>query len=429
MFLLYNILITVFAPIWAPWMWLRTRVRKEQPIWSERFGNYELRPRKDRNRVWIHAVSVGEVVASMPILEALRAELPEHEIVLSVTTSSGHRTAREKAVGFYDHLVYFPIDVARFQLSAMQRVQPSVVAIMETELWMNFLWAAKVFDARTLLINGRISDRSFPRSRRLRFFYKVLLAQMDRCLMQSEQDVARIEALGAKGAEAFGNCKFDQALGGLDADPVEWRAKLRIDPNIPVVVIGSTRGEVDENFVLDALKLVGVEGLQIVHAPRHIERVEALSEAVRERFGSVGLRSQGDPSRYLILDSYGELDKVYSIADVVIIGGGFDNLGGQNLVQPLALGKPVLHGPHMQNFKEVAAASVAAGASLICTTPEELAVRIRELLANPDLRGRMGSEASRLVQANAGASKRYAAAIAAEARAFKAGGYNIASTP
>src|SRR5690242_19561687 len=137
MFFFYNVLITLLAPIWAPWMWLRTRGRKEPPNWNERFGNYLLTPRKDRKRKWVHAVSVGEVVACMPILKELRADLPDHEIVLSVTTSSGHQTAREKASELYDHLVYFPIDIARFQLAAMQHVQPSVVAIMETELWMN----------------------------------------------------------------------------------------------------------------------------------------------------------------------------------------------------------------------------------------------------------------------------------------------------
>jgi 3-deoxy-D-manno-octulosonic-acid transferase len=419
MFLLYNILIALFAPVWAPWMWLRTRARKEQPIWSERFGNYEIQPRKDRQRIWVHAVSVGEVVASMPILENLRTDLPDHEVILSVTTSSGHQTARDKAPHLYDHLVYFPIDVARFQLAAMQRVQPSVIAVMETELWMNFLWAAKVFDARTLLINGRISDRSYPRSRRLRFFYKALLANMDRCLMQTDQATARIKELGASKAETLGNCKFDQALASVEIDPDEWRAKLGIDPSLKTLVIGSTRGELEERFVLEALEAVGIREIQIVHAPRHMERVEALAEAVRERFGTVGLRSKGDSSRYLILDSYGELDKVYSVADVVIVGGGFDDLGGQNLVQPLALGKPVLHGPHMHNFREVAAASVAAGSSVICSTPQELAAEIRDLLGDSERRSEMGAAARLTVQANAGASKRYAAAIAAEAKAFK----------
>lgn len=417
MFVLYNILIVILAPLWAPWIWWRARARKEQPNWNERYGNYELKPRKDHKRIWVHAVSVGEVVASMPILEALRKELPEHEIVLSVTTSSGHQTAREKAAGLFDHLFYFPIDIARFQLAAMQHVQPSVIAIMETELWMNFLWAAKVFDARTVLINGRISDRSFRRSQKVRFFYKSLLSRMDRCLMQSEKDAERIRALGAANVEVLGNCKFDQALAGLDADPAEWRAKLGLDASLPTLVIGSTRGELEEAFVLDALGQVGLENLQVIHAPRHIERVPALLASAEKRFTGVGLRSQGKPCRYLILDSYGELDKVYGVADIVIIGGGFDNLGGQNLVQPLAHGKPVLHGPHMQNFREVAAASVDAGASLICTTPAELANRLRELIADPERRSKMGAAAAQLVQANAGASKRYAQAIAAEAAA------------
>ena len=197
MFVLYNILLTLFSPVWVIWMWLRTRARKEQPNWAERTGNYDLKPDKSKARAWIHAVSVGEVIAVMPILAELRAKAPDCEIVLSVTTSSGHQTAREKAQGLYDLLVYFPIDVARFQLAAMQRVQPRVVAIMETELWFNFLWAAKVFDAATLLVNGRISDRSFRRSIRARFFYRALLSRMDRCLMQTQEDADRISALGA----------------------------------------------------------------------------------------------------------------------------------------------------------------------------------------------------------------------------------------
>ena len=119
-----TILITLLALIWAPWMWIRTRARKEQPNWKERTGDYELRPTKDKIRIWIHAVSVGEVVACLPILEEVRKALPECELILSVTTSSGHQTARDKAAGLFDHLVYFPIDIARFQLAAMQRVQP-----------------------------------------------------------------------------------------------------------------------------------------------------------------------------------------------------------------------------------------------------------------------------------------------------------------
>lgn len=419
MFVVYNCLLSLLAPIWVLWMLLRTRKRKEQPNWAERRGDYTIAPRKDRKRIWVHAVSVGEVMAALPILRAIRERLQEHEIVLSVTTSTGHQTAVDKASELVDHIVYMPIDVARFTLNAIQRVQPSVVAIMETELWMNFLWAAKVFDCRTLLINGRISDRSFRRSRFIKFFYRPLLRKLDRCLMQTELDAERIRALGSLDSEVFGNCKFDQAIEGLDADREEWRAKLGINDDRPVVVIGSTRGDKEPEFVLEAIALVGLEKCRVVHAPRHVETAQALFTAAKERFDKVGLRSEQATADYLILDTYGELASVYSIADVAIIGGGFDDLGGQNLIQPLGHGVPVLHGPYMQNFKDVAAASVACGASEICATPAELARALLALLEGSEERLRRGKAASALVQANLGASARYADAIASEAKAFK----------
>lgn len=418
MFILYNLLITILAPFWVPWMVIRARARKEQPNWAERQGSYALERHKDGKRIWFHAVSVGEVVAATPILRQLKSLLPDYEIVLSVTTSSGHETAR-KSPELYDHLVYFPIDIARFQLGAMQKVQPAVVAIMETELWMNFLWAAKTFDARTVLVNGRISDRSFRRSQKVKFFYSALLKDMDRCLMQSNADADRITALGATNVEVLGNCKFDQAVEGLDADPAEWREKLGLAPDLPVVVVGSTRGEDEEKFVLEAFRLLGTDRVQVVHAPRHLERVDDLAREAKAAFGQVGRRSLGEHSRYLVLDTYGELSKVYSAADVVIVGGGFANSGGQNLVQPLAHGKPVLHGPHMQNFREVTAAALAAGASQSCSTPEELASALGAILESADKRMAMGDAASELVRANLGASRRYAEAIAAEAALFQ----------
>jgi 3-deoxy-D-manno-octulosonic-acid transferase len=402
MFLLYNFLMTLLSPLWVPWMLLKARRRKERPNWKERQGDYDLTPRKDGSRIWFHAVSVGEVVAAMPILRETRALLPDHEIVLSVTTSSGHQTAREKASELYDHLVYFPLDVARFQLAAMQRVQPQVVAVMETELWFNFLWSAKTFDAKALLINGRISDRSYPRARLLKFFYAGMLKMVDRCLMQTQKDAQRIASLGGRNVEVLGNCKFDQAIEGLDADPAEWRDKLLgpTAPSVPVLVIGSTRGADEEDFVIEALKELVPARAIVIHAPRHLERADDLERKVRKVFGQVGRRSENQPASYLILDTYGELSNAYSVADIVIIGGGFSNLGGQNLIQPLAHGKPVLHGPHMQNFREVAGQAVAAGASRVCASPQELRTAILELLENPALCERMGSAARELVRAN-----------------------------
>lgn len=418
MFLLYNLLLTVLSPVWATWMWIRASRRAEPPNWKERFGDYDIQPRKDHKRIWVHAVSVGEVVAAMPILKELRALLPDFEITLSVTTSSGHRTAREQAGALYDKLVYFPIDVTRFQLAAMQHVQPAVIAIMETELWMNFLWAAKVFDARTLLINGRISDRSYKPG--LRFYYSALLKHMDRCLMQTETDAERIKALGAATAEVFGNSKIDQASGAVQADPEFWRRELKLPAGKPVVVVGSTRGEEEERFVVQALKGAGWDKFAVVHAPRHLERVPALIKELEAEGINPTLRSNGGAGQYIILDSYGELDQVYSVADVVIIGGGFADLGGQNIIQPLAHGKPVLHGPHMQNFRDVTEEADKAGAAVVCRHPGNLAGALIGILEDEATRERMGEAARRLLLKSTGASKRYAQAIAEETANFRA---------
>ncbi len=411
MVLLYNLLLILFSPFWVPWMLWRSSKRKEAPNWNERRGIYAIRPHPQGKRIWVHAVSVGEVVAALPILREVRQRLPDYEIVLTVTTSSGHQTAREKAEGLYDHLFYFPIDLMRFAFNAVIRVKPAVVAVMETELWLSFLWQAKAFGAKTLLINGRISDRSYPRSKKVGFFYKALLRYVDRCLMQTQPDADRIQSLGGQNVEVLGNCKFDQAAEGLDADPMEWKQKLKLPADKPVVVIGSTRGEMEERLVLDALRKVGLEKVSVVHAPRHLERVEALAQDVQKEFGEVSLRSKEEGGSYVLLDTYGELSKVYSVADLVVIGGGFDNLGGQNLLQALAHGKPVLHGPHMQNFREVAEAAQTEGASAVCSTPDELASAILDLLNDKVKRDRMGQSAAALIQRNLGASARYADAI------------------
>lgn len=421
MFLLYNVLVAVLAPLWLPWMWLRARRRADPPNWAERFGNYPFKSGKGVKRVWFHAVSVGEVIAAKPILRAVKEGLPDHEIVLSVTTSSGHKTAEDQAVGLYDHLVYFPVDVLRYQMAAMTRVRPSVVAIMETELWLNFLWIAKQLGARTLLVNGRISDRNFSKSKHLAFFYRSLFRLVDRVLAQSEEDRERLVALGAKGVEVFGNSKFDQALEGLDGDASELRKELGLPPNRKVIVIGSTRDEEEERLVIEAVRQLGAGSVSVIHAPRHVERGEAIAERAAKVLGGAARRSLGETGDYLVLDTYGELAKAYALADVVVVGGGFSDLGGQNIIQPLALGKPVLHGPHMQNFREAADAAQQAGATRVCADSDVLASEMRRLLADEAERKRMGEAASRLIRASAGAGKRYAEAIIQEAIAVEKG--------
>ncbi|MBI1331720.1 MAG: glycosyltransferase [Armatimonadetes bacterium] len=414
MFILYNLVLTLLSPIWVPWMLLRARRRKEAPNWRERSGNYTdaipAKP-KDKERIWVHAVSVGEVVAARPFLRELRRLAPNCEIVLSVTTSSGYQTAKDMEMPPFDYVVYMPIDVPKFTLRAMQRVRPSVVVIMETELWMNFLWAAKVFDAKVLVVNGRMSDRAYRNSVRVKPFYRALFKDVDRCLVQSAVDAERFESLGASRVEVFGNTKFDEAANVVTSVTDDWREKLGIEAGKPVVVVGSTRSEMEEELVVSAF--FELKDVVFVHAPRHVETAERIVNLVRSRSSEVrvGQRSKGETGEYLVLDTFGELGSVYSIADVVVIGGGFDRLGGQNLIQPLAMGKPVLHGPNMFNFRDVSAASVQAGASVVCADAASLASSIRELLEDSSRRERMSSAAKALVAANVGASERYADAV------------------
>lgn len=413
MYLIYNFILVGLAPLWVPWMWLRTKKRGEQPNWAERQGNYEKSlpiKKKGDKRIWVHAVSVGEVVAAKPFLEELRKQCPKAEIVLSVTTSSGHQTAREKLVGLFDFLVYFPIDIARFQLRGVQRIRPDVIAVMETELWYNFLWAADVFDVPAFMVNARSSDRAFRRSMKFRWFFAETLALVKDVLAQSEQDAERFRALGAPRVRVLGNTKFDEAAGVSASDASHWRQELGLDKR-PIIVVGSTRSEHEVLTVISALEPFAGQ-IQVVHAPRHLETANKVADLARNTPFSTGFRSKREKADYIVLDTYGELGAVYSVADIVIVGGGFDTLGGQNIIQPLALGKPVLHGPNMFNFREVAAQSVEAGASRVCTTAQELEAAVRELLESAELRAEMGNAALELVQRNVGASARYATVVA-----------------
>lgn len=408
MIFLYGLLQVLLAPIWVPWMWWRARKRGGAMDWGERTGNLRIQLDMGRPRIWFHAVSVGEVIAARPILREIRALRPDAQIVLSVTTTSGHDTARSQAEGLYDHLVFFPIDIARFVLAALMRVKPTVVAIMETELWMNFLAVGKNLRAHTMLINGRISNRSFPRSMRLKFFYNALLSNLDECLMQTEMDASRIRDLGARSAEVVGNCKFDEALP-TGKNRAEWRAELAITEEDFVIVIGSTRGADEERIILEALAPMREE-IKIIFAPRHLERADEVAAAI----GTVARRSRGETGPLLLLDTYGELSSVYAAADVAIIGGSFAPYGGQNLIQALGQGVPVLHGPHMDNFQSAAREAIDAGASrMVEASAESLRAAILELRENAPLRLQMGAAGRRLVETSAGASRRYAQAIVA----------------
>lgn len=415
MFWLYNIFLLVTSPIWIPILIVKARRRGPAPIWRELQGNYAIEPRSGGKRVWIHAVSLGEVMAAKVIVAKLAAIAPHLEIVVTSTTSTGLEAAR-KHLGEYATAVFaFPIDVARFQLAALTRVRPSVCVVVETELWMNFLTIAKNMGIRTMVVNGRISPRSFRRSRWIRFFMRAVTAKLDRCLVQTERDAERFAAYGATSLEVMGNAKFDQAALSPSLTPDEWRVELGIPRGFQALVIGSTRSPEEEEFVLSALSKLDLSRTAVVWAPRHPERAPAILAAVSDAMDATpARRSNGEKGTFLVLDTVGELAEVYSIADVVVVGGGFGGHGGQNILQPLAHGKPVIHGIHMDNFAEVVAQTTAIGASQMVSSPEELGKAIVDLLEDDSKRQDMGEAARQFVSRNLGASERYAQAIAEE---------------
>lgn len=413
MFLLYNLLVSLTAWLWLPWAWMRSRRRAEPVRWAERMGRLRVEPGPER--IWVHAVSVGEVHAAIPLLREIRKRLPGYEILLSTTTSSGQQAARDGARDLYDHLVYFPMDVASFCLNAMIRVRPTAVVIMETELWLNFLWAADAVGAKVMIANGRLSDRSFARARRFRFFYRYLLRFVNLCLMQSETDCERIVALGADPARVknVGNTKFDQAMAER-VEGVAAREEFGVPQDAPCVVVGSTRSQEEEALVLDALLRVKAElpELYFVLAPRHVERAPEVLDALSERGLRAARRSHAEKGAdCLLLDTFGELAKAYACADVAVVGGGFGGFGGQNIFQPLAYGKPVFFGPAMHNFRDIAELAVRESVGFRVSTSEELAAGMLSLLRDPAKLRAIADDAKRLIEANQGASERIASEL------------------
>lgn len=416
MIALYNVLLILLAPIWMPWMRKRANRRDEPVNEDERHGRYELPPKKGP-RLWLHAVSVGESVAARPILKAIRERCPDLEIVLSVTSSSGHKTAREGPSGLFDHLVYFPIDLPWIAKRAVTGIDADVLAVMETELWPNVLRETKNNGRATLVLNARLSDRAFPRARRIRAFYRAVLAQVDFVGTQSQTDADRFQELGAPNVRVLGNCKFDEAAG-IVSDRDHWRETFGLDDR-PAVLVGSLRAE---EFVAVGRVLVALanQGVPVVVSPRHLERTDELDAALGN---GLPRRSRGEKigdANLLLFDTYGELSASYAAADVAVVGGGFARLGGQNIIQPLAHGVPTVHGRHMQNFRDVSALAIHAGASRVAWVEDleekpspdavPLLQALRDLLGSEKTRREMGEAAHQLVRENLGASVRYAEA-------------------
>lgn len=425
LFVVYNLLTTLALPFALLYHLYRSSSRGRRPALAERFGLQQL-PDVDRAGgplFWVHAVSVGETIAAKPLLAGLKERYPGCRIAFSTGTETGRAVA--ETIPQVDLPLYFPFFdwwLAVDRLYA--RIRPAAVIVMETEIWPNFLRGAQRRGIPVLVANGRISDRSVGRYLRLRWFFRRILPLVDRFCMQSPLDAERIIAIGAPASRvAVGNnLKYDIAVRRLSsAERQQGRSIWRLAATDMVLVAGSTHAG-EEEQVIAAYQAVRrkVPHARLVLVPRHPERAGDVA-ALLSRGGlrpilSSTLATAGAPldgDEVLLVDQVGKLMTLYGLADLVFVGGSLVPHGGHNILEPAACGVPVIHGPHMHNFREIADLFAAASAARVVADGGELAAAVADLLQDAAASTRLGSAGAAVVAANGGATERHLAALKA----------------
>jgi len=376
--------------------------------WRQRLGCYDGALRLDEP-IWVHAVSVGEVGAAAPLVRALRERYPYAPVLVTTTTPTGYDTVTRQFGETVQH-VYFPYDLPWIVRRFLRRFRPRMLLLMETELWPNVIHEARAAGIPVVLVNGRMSEQSARRYRWLRGITAAMLGELSRIAAQSAADAARLRGLGAadERMSITGSLKFDVHL---PASVFEEGAAIRreLGINRPIVMAGSTRpGE--EAVLLEMLARLRLRHptLLLVIAPRHPERFDAVAELCRRAGRVLARRQAGEACRpevdvYLV-DTMGELLKFYAAADVAFVGGSLAPFGGQNVLEPAALGVPIVTGPHLFNFEEIAARLREVAALEIGADADALAGIVSRWLEDSDRRDAAGRAGSDIVARNKGAT-------------------------
>lgn len=419
-YFIYNLLLLVLAPCIICYHWYRSYSRKRPAAFSERFVITlpQGLPEDTRPRIWIHAVSVGEVIASRPLLLALRLEYPGHCLIMTTMTETGRSVAASYPV---DALYYIPFDFTWSVRRFITAINPNLVIIMETELWPNLNRELLSRAIPLVLANGRISDNSFAGYRRLRWFFTHALAPFSRICVQTVQDAERFIAIGgaAHTVVVTGNLKYDIPYGKTSVEQRhDLRARFGLADASCIVTAGSTHAG-EEQLVLEAFeqcRRIG-KAVQLVLVPRHPERIESVVSVVLEAGFRAVRRSQlgsGAPllndTDVLVVDTVGELMDFYRLADLAIVGGSLVAHGGHNILEPIAVGVCVVFGQHMENFREVAALArhYQAGEQV---TVDTLAETVCHLVADRSLRDRVAVQGLHLMEQQGGAVTRHLSEI------------------
>jgi 3-deoxy-D-manno-octulosonic-acid transferase len=418
MYVLYSVLLAIFLLLTLPyWLVQMMRHGKYRAGLRQRFGAVPLHlaARTNKPTIWVHAVSVGEVVASSAVITALQERLPSHRIVISTTTNTGQKLAAQRFG--QENVFYFPLDFSFAVRPYLDVLRPALVVIAETEFWPNFLRLAKRKGSRIAVINCRISDRSYPGYKRMRFYLSKILKNVDLLLAQTEEDRQRLLAIGADESKisVSGNLKFDVAappspniVGSLDQS-------IRQSGAGPVLVCGSTL-DGEEGSLLSAFRniLANHPKAVMILAPRHAERFSQVAALV-EKLGFRILRRSlwsGEPlaGAVFLVDSIGELAAIYSLATVAFVGGSLVPRGGHNILEPALYGVPIVTGNHYENFRDIVNFFASRNAVRIVGLAELPLVFI-ELIENAAERHVLGRNALSALESQRGATAKTVSAL------------------
>ncbi len=408
--LLYNLALLLLWPALLVWLALRAARGKRLGNWRQRLGFLPRAPRGRGPRIWLHAVSAGEMSALQPVFARLHAALPEAYLTVSTLTPAGLEAARKGCAPANLHC-YLPFDWGDCIGLALLRQRPDLIIVTERELWPNFLGLARLCGVEVLVINGRVSDRAHARAARFPWLARWLY-QLPTCLcVQSAEDAARLAALGVDEARLVvaGNTKVD-AMAARDLEQeADLAAALGVAPEEEWLVAGSTHpGE--EEIVLDAFARIRAQRPQarLLLAPRHVTRVAEVSATVGRRGFPAARRSEGRPPReaVVVLDTMGELRAAYALGLAAFVGGTLVPIGGHNLLEPVAAGRPVLFGPHTEYCADTADLVLSADVGTRVTSAEELAAEFLRLAADPARRAAVAAGGPALLAAQQGAAPR-----------------------
>ncbi|MBK6724422.1 MAG: 3-deoxy-D-manno-octulosonic acid transferase [Pyrinomonadaceae bacterium] len=424
MYFLYSIVLTLGFLVLLPRFAFDALFKgKYAAGFTQRLGFLPKFDARGRKVVWLHCVSVGEANAARPLAEAIKRDFPHLCLIVSTTTRTGQELARTAFAGTADLVFYFPFDWRWTVRRVLRRLTPSVVLLMETEIWFNFIREAYKSKAHIAIVNGRLSERSLTRYTKIKRFMKRIFGYVQLALMQDKADATRIMALGARASKVkvTGNLKFDHDIESVDSSLTsEFRRRFAISPDEPLIIAASTHSP-EEKWILDAFKQVwkasGTNLPRLMLVPRHPERFAEVAELVKASGFAWARRSETPSSRdqaaeVILLDSIGELRAAYPLAEIVFVGGSLIPHGGQSIFEPAAAGRAIVTGANTANFdaavkefleKEALIQLPASKGDAIVT---DLVNAFTDLLIDSKRRQSLGSHALSVMETNRGAVSR-----------------------